>query len=149
MANTRQDIVAAIVTRLQAINGTGGYHTNFDGNVQQWRVTGIHPNELPCLIVRDTSDEPIQESIGGGNSYIDHDLTVTISLPLSGTTPEAFRNEIADVYKAIGSDEYWGGLAHFTTPLGDEAVMNQEEGKYVGVDVHIKIRYRTTKWGES
>lgn len=149
MANTRQQIVAAIETRLKAIDGTGGYHTDFNSNVKQWRIAPLGNSELPCVVVRDFADEVIQESIGGGNSLIDHDLSVDISLPLSGTVPENFRNEIADIYKAIGTDETWGGLAHFTQQLGDEVVMHQEENKYVSVDIHIKIRYRTTKWAEN
>lgn len=149
MANTRNSIVEAIVTRLKAIDGTGGYHTDFNENFKQWRIAPIGNSELPCGVIKDFADEAIQESISGGNSLIDHELSVDISLPLSGTVPGDFRNQIADIYKAVGQDETWGGLAHFTQQLGDEIVMNQEENKLASIDIHIRIRYRTTKWEES
>ena len=155
---TRQKLVDAVKARMATILTSAGYYTNLGLKVSEWRATPFGEEELGGCSVSDPEDVPIQESIKGGGTVQDRWLTVVISLPFSGgsfTSGATMRQAVADVYKAIGAAtpgfnlESWGGLAMLTEDMGNTKVVSQEEHRLIGVDITIRIMYRTRKWQES
>jgi hypothetical protein len=145
---TRQKIMDAVIARLAAITGPATYYTNFGGRVFDWRKTPIGNDELPALNVMDPDDVALLNEMKGGGTDLPHDLTVIVSVPVFGTSAD-MRKAIADVYKAISTDETWGGLAYLTDPLGDTINVAQEDRRVLSVDITLQIKYKTTKWEES
>ena len=155
---SRQLLLDAVKARLATIRTAAGYYTDIGATVSEWRVTAFDEGELNAVTVRDPEDLPIAGTIQGMNAVMDRHLTVVIGLPFWGGSAEAaavVRKAVADVYKAIGASdgiypgEQWGGLAMQTEDLGNTLVVRQEDQKVVGVDITIRIQYRTTKWQES
>jgi hypothetical protein len=155
---TRQKLVDAVKARMATILIANGFYTDIGKNVMEWRTAPIGDEDLGSCSVSDPEDVPIQESIKGGGTVQDRWLTVVISLPFAGgssTSGATMRQAVADVYKAIGAVtpgfnlESWGGLAMLTEDMGNTQVVRQEEHRLIGVDITIRIMYRTAKWQES
>jgi hypothetical protein len=146
MSIRRQDIVDAVKTRMELIQGSP-YHTTIGTNVYVWHPTPVHGNRLPCIIIRDLSDTLLAQNI---YDNWDHRLTVAISVMAKGTTSdETVREMIADVLTAIGTDHTWGSKAVLTDFVGDEMLVDQEEDRISGATITIEIQYRTGIWAES
>jgi hypothetical protein len=114
----RQVIMDAMKTRFLAINGGSDYHNDLSAaQVFIWRQAEIGPDQMPCIVIRD-SNEPIEPlSMGGpGNSKVRATLNVEVMAAVvnaaNGVTPEATaelaRQLVQDLIKAIGVDQTWG-----------------------------------------
>lgn len=141
----RQQIMTALDTRMKAILTAGGYETDLGTSVFEWRTENLDDSQLPALVWRDiaagVSDQADDGAAMGSHA---HALTVEIEIITSGSTaPAAVRKMIADVYKAIGVDDTWGGLALATAPREDETEHDQAEKKIAGATIRAVIIYET------
>jgi len=138
----RQQIVDAIKTRFEGITVANGY--SFDIDVFKERKTQICHEELPALVFMDTGISEAEGSIGGFRWHLN--ILVWLSAE-GGTSNDDIRKMLADVYKAVGSDYTWGGLALYTMqPEGDEIFLDHEGNKITGAQVKLKIVYDAPPW---
>ena len=150
MSIRRDQIVQAMVTRFKTVTVANGYHSNAGNNCSSWfedpSVT-YDQTEVPFINVRDTKDEIKVGTVGG---LMDHRLTVEIDTSAFGNTADiSIRQQIYDVYKAIGSDPYWGGLAIDTEPGSDEILADMGARKIVQAKITVTIMFRTGFFAES
>lgn len=152
MSIIRQDIVTNIETRMKTILKSGGYHTNLGASVFVWRTVGVPASELPILIIKDSIDTKMGEGVSTPYSKDDWKLDIEIiTLASDGNASDtALRQAVADIYKAIGTDDTWSGKASSTFLESDEiGLIKQEDKTVIGAVVKFYVQYRTSKYAES
>lgn len=149
MAQTRQQIVSAIQSRLQGISVFNGYYTDLGTSIWIWRRNPWDASEVPGASIADLSDQ--QEVSAEDESIAIHRLQVEIRIVAkqSSSSDTNARQIIADVEKAISTDDTWGGLAQHTLPLGNEMMVAQDEVTVAGAVIRITVEYLTAKFSES
>lgn len=138
----RQRIIDAVRARLATIRTANGYKTDIGRNVREWQTTPLPVDELPAVCFRDP-DNGIAEW-----TMRERDNRVALMIEAAGkdVAPATVRAYAEDLYRAIGIDETWGGLALVTEPLGDTIDL-RTEGEDIGrATVRISIEYQTEKW---
>jgi len=144
MANKRQSIITAVKTRLQGILTASGYNYNLGSNVFEWKDKALADAELPGLIFRDPSFEKVLDVIGLFTWRLNIEIEIHAQ---SSTAPADMRKMLSDVYKAIGVDEMWGGLALASEqPEGDEMQVQKDQNITAKAVVRFSILYRTPMW---
>lgn len=142
MANTRQQIVDALDTRLQTITTGNGYSANL--GVYEWLVTPLEESDLPAVIFRDTIDDIDDEK---EFSRLDHPLTIELDVAASSSaSPASVRELIRDILTAIGTDKYFGGLAYNTDVLSASLEVSEADQRLSGGQIIIEIKYKTALW---
>lgn len=152
MSIKRQDIVNAVKARLQTISVANGYHTAVGSHVYLWRTSVIESANLPALIVRDVANAVQQEGVNTPLSIHTHSLFFEVDAiaSQSTTTDTSIRQIVADVYKAIGVDDTFGGLTLACYLESDEIVLEDQKDKTIGsVMIKFSALYRTSKYQES
>jgi hypothetical protein len=144
MADTKhQQIVAALLTRMQGILISGAYETNAGLNVQEWPAVEVsEADEMPAIIVRDSAVAVTRET----NSTDLHTMVVSFECLAKGSTaPAEVRKVMGDVIKAIGTDLTYGGLAEDTNLVAHSlGQVSQEDRRLGGGEVQVQIEYITT-----
>jgi hypothetical protein len=142
----RTDIIAALKIRLETIKTTNGYTTNAGNTVSVWRGTPFNPSELPALNIKYAAEPDAidSEGLSGPKNVWNRSLPVGITAVVKGGTAIAdVEKIIADVWKAIGTDDSFGGKAMYTNPESDTIIEDQEERLIVSAVMMLKIKYRT------
>ena len=144
MANKRQQIMDAVKARLQNITVANGYMTNLGNNVYEWKETAFAENEMPGIDYRDALCERFSSVL----NRFRWRLSVGIEIATQNSTAVSdVRKMIADVYKVIGTDDTWGGLAIITEqPESDEMRVTKEERFIAGALIGVFIIYETSLW---
>ena len=144
--NIRQQIMTAIDTAFQAIQVTNGYETDIGLKVFEWKSTAVAQADTPCLIWRDTECALSTENVAIGQQ--EHMLTVEAQIiPAPGvTTPVEARKMVADILKAIGVDESWGGLAQHTYNVSNDFEVEQKERILGSILITFQVEFRTARW---
>lgn len=142
----REQIFAEVAAQLALIKPENGYETSIGAGAFRWRVTEIGSEELPCHTVSDPESKTSNEV----SRIHSHDTTFEVAA--FDLKPEAIRVDqqgrkmLADLWKAIGVDRTWGGLAIDTLPVGDEMTVEHTDRTYVGVKVKFRVLYRTLRF---
>mgnify|MGYP001423093616 CR=1 FL=1 len=139
MSLVRQQIMDAVKTRLQSITVANGYNFNLGNNIYEWRIRPLAMATLPALVYRDVETDI--ELIEAHRNRLNIEIEI-----ISNSSIVDIRKMIADVYKAIGVDIQWGGLALNTYPRSDRIMREQEEQTITGAIINIIIEYRTKEW---
>lgn len=140
----RQNIVNALKSRLQSIMVAGGYSSNLGSNVYEWRVKPLENANMPAIVFRDVRNSRVDGAIGRFTWALSSEIQIITS---GSTAASDIRGMIADVYKAIGTDDKWGGLAITTEqPDSDEIDIEHTEKVYAGALIRLSILYATSKW---
>ncbi len=136
----RQQIMTALITRLQTITVANGYETNVGDNVNDWHVSNFQETELPAMDVRDANEST---EVRGG--FHQNTLSVEIETKVSGTTSATImRDIIADVVKAIGTDTSFGGLVQNVLPVQNTTVeLDQKDKRIASILQSFDIIYLT------
>lgn len=140
----RQQIITALDTRLRTITTANGYLTNVGQRVFDWLDRDLADTELDAIVYRDPANEISQETF----SQVDNRVRVEIEVKTksASTTAAQVRKLIEDVYKAIGIDETFGGLAHEAQPVSENIDIQQADKIMGSATVVIEIYYVSTKW---
>lgn len=140
----RQQIMSALDTRLKLIKTTGGYKTNAGNNVFDWLDRDLDDSELDAIVYRDPANEIIEETF----SQVSNKLRVEIDAKTKSTSTTAaqIRKIIEDIYKALGTDETFGGLAYQTSPASETIEIRQQDKIMASATIAIDIYYIVTKW---
>lgn len=150
MSIKRQDIVDAIRTRLETVTTSGGYHTDLGNNVYVWRRAPFQDHELPAVNILDRETILQRESYKGSLALATYALKIEIMVIAAGEIPaEDIREMAADIYKAFGSDDTFGGLAIMTNPTGDEMYLEHEGEIVADAVLRFDIIYRTNRYQET
>jgi len=145
----RQQIITAFDTAMKAILVIGGYSSDIGENVFPWRDCAISPDndELPALVYRDITEEVIPpEEVGFGKHEFKLNIEVQIICEEGVLTPEEMRLLIADVFKAVGTNQSWNGLALWTEPISDEIKTVEETNVIGGAKINFQVLYRTKRF---
>lgn len=140
----RQSIMTALDTRLKTIKTTAGYKTNAGNNVFDWLDRDLADTELDAIVYRDPANEILQETFNQINNRVR--VEIEVKTKSASTTGAQVRKLIEDVYKAIGTDETFGGLAHEAQPVSENIDIQQADKIMGSATVVIDIYYMTTKW---
>lgn len=144
MSIKRQQIVDAIKTRFQGITIANGYNSNLGSNVFEWRVTNLNNTEFPACVYRDVTNIRQEGAIGSFRWALNIEIQLITD---GGTSAAEIRKIIADVYKAIGTDSKWSGIAVTTEqPESDEMDVEQHEKKQAGALIKLSIIYDAPRW---
>lgn len=139
----RQLIVNAVKTRLQAINGSSPYETSIGANVEEWRVKPPEEAEATVVTFRDV-DEQVSQRTSGVQEWR---LKFEVEIWNFGQADQStVRKQVADVYRALGQDRYWGGLAFDTEPSADTMELDLQTRVLRGALVTFFVKYRTKSW---
>jgi hypothetical protein len=139
----REQIMAAVAVRFALIKPANGYETTIGERTHKWRVTDINDAELPAHNFRDVSCE-IEQAVSKLHFHTLKIESVAVAKkPIDMAVDKFGRKMIADIWKAIGVDRQWSGLASDTNPVRDEMDIEQDDRQLVGVRVEFEIKYRT------
>lgn len=148
----RKSILDALEVRLKTITVANGYRTPLGSDVKIYRMDVPRPDSTGTAKlmadIRDSGQEPMGQAVNSPQNGLDWSLIIDITVYgwYGGSTADVIRNAISDIYKAIGTDITFGGLAWQTVALGDEIDVEQEAYKLgVGL-VKIAINYRNAFW---
>ena len=115
VALKRQQIIDALKTRLQLINGVGSYYLNCSSNVYVNRDAAFETAEdleVPAINILDGDESPQQQLLAGATNVWYRELSIALRLLVNGALADTdVRKGIADIQRAIGTDLTWGGLA--------------------------------------
>lgn len=160
----QQSLITAIVERLQTIDGSGDYDTDFRRHVEDsrtdWGDNDDENTELPAISLFQLPTE-IAEEIRHGKRRTVHVMPVQIKIFVKrGETAENVRQANADVMLAIlgtgtQSDNWLGerfpdadgiGYAMETRPRRHGIEYAQDSFEIAAGIVEIEITYITDKW---
>jgi hypothetical protein len=137
--SVRESIVSSIITRLETILTANGYETNLGSNVFDWKVTDVQESELPCVIVKDTSEDV---ETRGGNHL--HRLQIELEAKAPGVDRSIPRKIIADVQKAIGVDPNFDNQVYKTEPVENETLSLEQQNKvFSSIVIKFIVNYST------
>ena len=142
----RQQIITALDTRLKTIRTASGYQTDAGAHVFDWEERTLDDSELDAIVYRDRQNAPAAATL---SKLLHYTITVEIELKTkaAGNTAARLRKMLADILKAIGTDETFSGLATRTTPGQDEIDIQQDDKIKGQARLTISIEYEATKWG--
>ena len=145
----KKRIIAALDTVLKTILISNGYSTNAGQNVYDWITQNLPISSLPAYAYKNTGDTGgrIVTIAGPVNSIREYILNLDVNCIAQGsTTRSQIRDMMADLMRAIGTDQTFGGLALYTEFSGDETAIEQQEETVGSTTVKIAITYRTKIW---
>jgi hypothetical protein len=140
----RQQLISAIDTRLKTITTANGYKTNAGSNVFDWLDRDLADSELDAIIYRDRSNVMDMSDFDSKMNTVV--VEIQVKTKSTTTTAAQVREMIEDVYKAIGTDETWGGLALQTMPKSDDIDVQQSDKITGSGTITIEIQYESAKW---
>ena len=144
----RQRIMDAVKARFQGILISSGYLTNLGQNVKDWQESPLPAGAADSLILKDPVCSSASSAIGA-TQYHEHNLDVEASLETGSSasaTPAEMRKMVGDIYKAIGVDSTWGGLAKRTLPQGDATTMDHSKNIISNTLFRFRIVFKTKAW---
>lgn len=133
----RQQIINLVDNRFKTILVTGGYKMNLGNNIFAWRDTPIQLSEMPALVYSDRLEN--KESLTFGKNI----RKLTIDVVVYAVTTAQIRECIADIEKAVYTDETWGGLALSTEFDANEMEIEQLEKYFAATKISIVVNYTT------
>lgn len=139
----RQQIIDAIIVRMQLIQIANGYETDLGSNVQDWE-TNYDDSELPALSVCDAVE--IHTLVNNQPDAVQQKNVLPVQLRIfvkADTRAEELRKMFADLNKAIAVDAAWGNLAMWTIPVKTGMVIPETDFVIGGGAMEIEIHYLT------
>ena len=142
MDTRRQEIIDAIILRMQEIKLVNGFQTDLGQRVEDW-PRRFDDDELPALAVCDLTEE--SERSDAETDIAAHRLPVQVRIFLRGENPaRAFRQAIGDVQQAIKRDLTWHELATATYPRRSGFIITSEAMEIAGAVVEFDVEYVTS-----
>jgi hypothetical protein len=135
MITVRQSIITALITRLKEILIVNGFQTDIGTTVYEWLDYAVNETVLPCINVKDTTDQieitevHIQRRI----------LTVTLQV-IDDCTIDEMRAYVGDIYSAM-KDQYFGQYDLIID--GDIIDKEHEENVFYGGLITMNLKYAT------
>jgi hypothetical protein len=137
----RQNIIDKIILNLKDISIANGYSLDIDDHVWEWRDTVLSENEVPGIIIRDTSD------IIADQDEQEHQLSFEIvALASEGNnSTKKIRNLMQDILTAFGlieKESYVCGANY----LNSEMEVEHLKKRYAAALMTFTVSYYEDLW---
>jgi len=150
-------IIEALQSRLIAkLTGADGYYTNVNGRVYIRKLNPLNPfTDLPAVNIHYLPMQVDGEGAAGPKNIWNRSLIITVQCCLKDSSLYDDADKfVEDIFKAVGEDETFGGLALMTNPYVDQKGGVKEAEEYLEseisvIDVPLKTNYRTNKYSEN
>jgi len=149
MADTvKETILKNLVTTLAALDGTGGYTTNFNGRVYRMGLEGFDAAALPFAVVGEPDEVYDEELSQAGLQRIPTFMTVSISIwnhgLADGTTKLSTDLSVilGEVIKAVLADRTRGGVAVMTSLISSTSIVDHASEPNGFLELSLRIHYR-------
>ncbi len=140
----RERIVKNIISTLGNITTGNGYNTQMGNRVFRSLRRPLELNELPCVVVGEGKETPVDEQSFGFDRYY---LELTVngrSEFASGEDWISVGNKmLADIVKVIGTNATANGLAFDIWMKENQIGEAEEKVRAIGVDAVFVVDYRT------
>ncbi len=145
-----EEIISAIILKLQDITTANAYLTNIGNNVNDFNGNTIPTGTESYLEVRDTQVDFIK--IGEDDSLeLRHNqiMTLEIFVQFEKKDISYARKAAADIYKCIGTNKwyFWDTYQISFKPLRHIKDINKEDRTLTGLKVFLLIEFNTPQWG--
>lgn len=141
----RQQIVDAVVARLQTITTNNGYQTNIGAEVSEWPIAYEQEDlvALPskaALGVFDLVNSATEDK--SDSRLMQNELPLQVRIyHVKAATPAELRTMIGDVMNALSVDKRWGGLAWHTESKSDGFIIPKDSFEIDGAAVEVTIKF--------
>jgi hypothetical protein len=123
---------------LQAIEAVLTPTAGISARVFRDRWEAVARNEMPCLVVEPTGEEPGQVSV----PFTDYTLTIAVDILISGSPLSALADPIrVDAHARLMADRTLGGLTHSIDPGPSE--WKGEPGEIGILSLTYRVPFRT------
>jgi len=148
---TRADILNAMKQRFTAITTGSGYNYT----VSKCGLFDVIPTPKSTnlfISIIDKGQTFVQANYGASNPEdLTLDVDVICRIRVSGTGQEtnytlAPAKMVADIRRAIGTDDTWGGKAFITNYVGDTTEIQFGDTVIVQSTISLEIQFRVSKW---
>jgi hypothetical protein len=141
MSDLRQNIVDANLTRFAQITVANGYKTNIGLVVREWQTTPLDETERTAILVHDPIDLVQPDPNGPNSSKRTWALQIVVDAVLQEAAQNAVeaRKAISDIFKAIGVDPSWGGLARRSEEVSARILRDKSGANVTGAQVVYKV----------
>ena len=145
-----EEIITAIISKLQNITVVNGYLTDIGTNVNDFNDFTIPNNTSEYLEIRDAQTNFLQK---GEDGYLENahkqQLFLELFAQLSNKDISYARKAVADIYKVFGTYkwEFWDTNRIRFIPLRHQKTVNQEDREITAVKVFIICEFITNEWG--
>ncbi len=144
-----QEIITAIINRIQAINSISGEYYYDYANVFDHHPATFTVGELPAVNLREVKEELAKE-LEANNAIHECGLLIDIDLIIDDPLNVNIREMKADILKSISDDLTWGGLAHTTKYISNVRDKEDSQGnKIADSTIRVKIIYRKNAWSKN
>ena len=138
----RDDIIDAIVVRMETIRIGNGYLTDAGKNVERDRVAEMDPTEDYLIDVTAGAWETEDTAPGAVRRW----MNVTVAFACRGTDAIDIRdNLLTDVVQATYTDLTWGGLAILSEETGGAADKDYADDLYAWGELDMRVLYDTVE----
>lgn len=144
MSTKRELILQNVKTTLEGITIENGFTNNFTAaTVQRWNQAGNSTAMTPCIII----NAGTEKITAGPHPYYTAELTVQLDVwyrqDESDTTPsdDHLSSLLADVLKAMLTDETRGGYANDTNYVSNVPFETVDGQPYCGLIIELSIQY--------
>lgn len=152
MYGTSQEILDALVTRLQAVKTEWGFATDLGQAVTLNRNTPYSLEEtLPACNIRNPEDRHLNYMVSGTELIENKELDIPVHIVVApGQTPDTTVRTVAqDIITAIGADTTFGGLAITADVDVHELTTRHQRRRMAFGTIRIRILYRLKAWGDA
>lgn len=145
-----EEIISAIITKLQGITVANGYLTDIGSNVNDFNDKTIPVNTSEYLEVRDAQTNFVQK---GEDGYLENahkqQLLLEIFVQFEKKDITYSRKAAADIYKLIGTEKwyFWDNHRIRFIPLRHQKTVNQEDREISALKVFVICEFITAEWG--
>ena len=149
MSARRQQIIAALVTRLQTITTGNDYLTNGGSNVRLNPDQATEPTgqgNTAGFVIRETGGTESPGMVGENFGVIECDITAHATALKDNDPADTAADLWTDLLVSLGTDKTLGGLADDLVSAGHDAAETQGGKRYAARRQSFRIHYRTTRW---
>lgn len=145
-----EEIITAIISKLQNITVTNGYLTEIGSNVNDFNDRTIPNDTSEYLEVRDTQTNFLQK---GEDGYLENahkqQMNLEIFVQFSKKDVTYARKAAADIYKCFGTYKWtwWDTNQIRFIPLRHQKAVNQEDREITALKVFLICEFITNEWG--
>ena len=146
-----EEIITAIISKLQNITVINGYLTDIGSNVNDFNDKTIPADTFEYLEVRDAQTNFLQK---GEDGYLENahkqQMILEVFVQFSKKDITYARKAAADIYKCIGTYKwvpFWDTNRIRFIPLRHQKTVNQEDREMTALKVFLICEFMTLEWG--
>lgn len=136
---SRRQILTDLLTQLQTITPSNGYHTNIGDNAKYWEVYPDDYNGPPTITYFDR-----QETSEKNNQFYNQILTIelqAIAYTTAATKLDNTEDLLEDLHKALIQSR-WTNAAIIVRPVENEKEIEGKGRQAIAINYLLEIEYR-------